>query len=135
MNHVAEALTGYGADEALGMKIDEVLRLVDPDGKRVDNPVWTALDKVADGQLPPNTNHSTLKEPHFSRTGARTARPRQDAARASLVKAGACIVAEKPLEYEEATRAVGECRARGGPGRCHMRSRPRGHQLVPLRRK
>jgi PAS domain S-box-containing protein len=56
MNHVAEALTGYGSDEALGKKIDEVLRLVDPDGKRVDNPVWTALDKVADGQLPPNTS-------------------------------------------------------------------------------
>lgn len=55
-----------------------------------------------------------------------------------LVNAGACIVAQKPLDYEEVTRSVHECRARGGPGahgRCHMRSRPHGHQLLPLRRK
>jgi CheY-like chemotaxis protein len=54
-----------------------------------------------------------------------------------LVSAGACIVADKPLEYGEVTKAIHDCHARGGPGphgRCQMRSRPHGHQLVPLRR-
>jgi DNA-binding NtrC family response regulator len=55
-----------------------------------------------------------------------------------LVDAGACIIADKPFEYEEVTKAVMECLARGGPGphgKCHMRMRPEGHRLVPLRRK
>jgi|GEM_PF-1652684 len=55
-----------------------------------------------------------------------------------LVDAGACIIADKPFEYDEVTKMVVECRARGGPGahgKCHMRSRPEGHRLVPLRRK
>jgi CheY-like chemotaxis protein len=56
----------------------------------------------------------------------------------ALVEAGACIIADKPLEYDEVTRAIADCRARGGPGahgRCHMRSRPHGQQVVPLRRR
>jgi CheY-like chemotaxis protein len=55
-----------------------------------------------------------------------------------LVNAGACIVADKPFDYNVISRAVCDCRARGGPGahgRCHMRSRPKGEQLVTLRRK
>jgi DNA-binding NtrC family response regulator len=55
-----------------------------------------------------------------------------------LVDAGACIIADKPFEYDEITKAVTECRARGGPGangKCHMRSRSEEHRLVPLRRK
>jgi len=55
-----------------------------------------------------------------------------------LMDAGACLVADKPFEYEEITKAVTECRARGGPGehgKCHMRSRPEGHRVVSLRRK
>lgn len=55
-----------------------------------------------------------------------------------LVQAGACIVADKPIEYDAITTEITACRARGGPGhhgRCHMRSRPHGHQLVPLRSK
>ena len=54
----------------------------------------------------------------------------------TLVQAGACIVADKPFDYDEVTKAIGDCRARGGPGDhrpCHMRSRPH-HQFVPLRR-
>jgi CheY-like chemotaxis protein len=54
-----------------------------------------------------------------------------------LLNAGACFIAEKPLEYEAMTREIATCRARGGPGiggRCHMRSRHPGHRLVPLRR-
>jgi DNA-binding NtrC family response regulator len=56
----------------------------------------------------------------------------------SLVEAGVCIVADKPFAYDEVTKAVCDCRARKGLGahdRCHMRSRPHGHQLVTLRRK
>jgi DNA-binding NtrC family response regulator len=54
-----------------------------------------------------------------------------------LVGAGACMVADKPIEYDELQRAIADCRARGGPdarGRCHMRSRPHGQQLIRLRR-
>lgn len=61
-----------------------------------------------------------------------------DERRRDLVEAGACIIADKPFEYEEVTKAVTECRARGGPGaggKCHMRSRPEEHRLVPVRRK
>ena len=37
----------------------------------------------------------------------------------------ACHVFDKPLDYESVTRAIAECRSRGGPGahgRCYMRS-------------
>jgi len=53
-----------------------------------------------------------------------------------LVDAGACVIADKPFEYDEIARVVTECRARGGPGahgKCHMRSLPEGHRLVSLR--
>lgn len=65
-----------------------------------------------------------------------TARP--DEKLHELHGAGVCIVADKPVDYDEITRAVADCRARGGPsepGRCHMRSRPHGPQVVSLRRK
>jgi two-component system, cell cycle sensor histidine kinase and response regulator CckA len=55
MNPVAETLTGYGPD-ALGKKIDEVFRLVDPAGSHVDNPVWIALSKTFTVELPDNTS-------------------------------------------------------------------------------
>ena len=58
--------------------------------------------------------------------------------RADLLDAGVCMVSDKPFDYEEVTKEIGHCRARGGPGvhgRCHMRSRPHDHPLVPLRRK
>jgi len=32
-----------------------------------------------------------------------------------LTDAGACIIAHKPLDYDELTRAIADCRARGGP--------------------
>jgi len=63
---------------------------------------------------------------------------RAEQAATALSAAGACVVADKPLDYDEVHRVVTECRARGGPGahgRCHMRSRPHGHELVPLRRR
>ncbi|MGA7121917.1 MAG: ATP-binding protein [Polyangiaceae bacterium] len=56
MNQVAEALTGYFGDDALGSNIDDVLRLVSPTGKHVDNPLWTALATKAHVQLPVNTS-------------------------------------------------------------------------------
>jgi DNA-binding response OmpR family regulator len=46
----------------------------------------------------------------------------------TLLDAGACIVTDKPLDYEAVTKAITECRARGGPavhGRCHMRPETR----------
>ncbi len=54
----------------------------------------------------------------------------------TLAEAGTCIVADKPLDYAEVTKAIAECRARGGPGahgRCHMRSRHHDPTLAPLR--
>jgi two-component system cell cycle response regulator CpdR len=55
---------------------------------------------------------------------------------AELLKAGACFVSDKPLEYDTITKEILECRATGGPradGGCHMRSRPVRHRLVPYR--
>ncbi len=56
MNQVAEALTGYRSGDALGRPIDEVLRLVDQSGKRVDNPLWTAMTTNVHVPLPVNTS-------------------------------------------------------------------------------
>lgn len=61
-----------------------------------------------------------------------------DEHRQTLVDAGACIVADKPVDYAEVAQAVAECRARGGPGahgRCQMRSRAGGTHLIRLRRR
>jgi DNA-binding response OmpR family regulator len=55
-----------------------------------------------------------------------------------LVLAGACIVADKPIDYDGLTRAVHECRHGSGPpayARCHMRARVRPLVLTQLRRK
>ncbi|HXX66859.1 MAG TPA: response regulator [Polyangiaceae bacterium] len=39
-----------------------------------------------------------------------------------LAEAGACIVADKPLDYDEVTRMVAECRRRASPdGECPIR--------------
>jgi CheY-like chemotaxis protein len=54
-----------------------------------------------------------------------------------LVEAGACIVTDKPLDYEAVMQAIGECRSRGGPGlhrKCHVKSKGHG-PLLPLRRR
>lgn len=53
---------------------------------------------------------------------------------AELLKAGACFVTDKPLDYDAVTKHILECRSTGGPradGRCHMRSRPAGQRLLP----
>jgi two-component system response regulator QseB len=57
---------------------------------------------------------------------------------AELLESGACMVADKPLEYAAVAKEIADCRARGGPGphgRCQMRSRPHGERVVSLRRK
>jgi hypothetical protein len=54
-----------------------------------------------------------------------------------LVAAGACIVADKPVRYDEVTRLICDCRAGGGPDAprlCHMRRRDPQRQLMRLRR-
>jgi CheY-like chemotaxis protein len=58
-----------------------------------------------------------------------------------LIDAGACIVSDKPVDYDSLTSAVLECRHGGGgsePGggreRCHMRSRSKPTSLAPSRR-
>ncbi len=51
--------------------------------------------------------------------------------------AGACMVADKPIDYDAITQAVGACRTRGGPptnGRCHLRS-PVNQAPTRLRRR
>lgn len=55
-----------------------------------------------------------------------------------LADAGACIVVDKPLDLESVTKAISECRARGGPGahgRCHHRSLSGAPTLTKLRRR
>lgn len=100
-----------------------------------------AFDAVlTDLEMPHVDGHAVVKaarehQPHACLVVA-TVRANDEYHR--LVDAGACIVADKPFEYDEITHEVHACRARGGPGahgRCHMRSRPHGHQVVPQRRK
>lgn len=95
---------------------------------------------VTDLEMPRVDGHEVVKatrkhQPHACIIVSSTLK---DERYGDLVDAGACIVADKPFEYEEISKIVTECRARGGPGahgKCHMRSRPEGHLLVPLRRR
>jgi CheY-like chemotaxis protein len=63
---------------------------------------------------------------------------RADETQKSLVDAGVCIVMDKPVDYDGVTKAVADCRARGGPGahgKCHLRSRALTSEPIPLRHK
>jgi DNA-binding NtrC family response regulator len=65
-----------------------------------------------------------------------SARARENAT--TLAEAGACIIADKPMAYDEVTEAIAQCRARGGPGshgRCHLRSSELGAKVIELRRR
>jgi PAS domain S-box-containing protein len=55
MNPVAEELTGYAPNDALGKPVDEVFRLVDASGNAVESPVWSALTTSSTAELPPDT--------------------------------------------------------------------------------
>jgi CheY-like chemotaxis protein len=55
-----------------------------------------------------------------------------------LLAAGACVVALKPFDRTKFMKDIEDCRAGGGPGQpggCPLRSQPKGHDLVPLRRR
>lgn len=94
---------------------------------------------VTDLEMPHVDGHAVVHaarrhQPHACLVVATARAPERVA---DLVAAGACIVADKPFEYDAVHREIAHCRARGGPGahgRCHMRGRP-GGQLVPLRGK
>lgn len=95
---------------------------------------------VTDLEMPHVDGHAVVRaaREHQPHACVVVATGKADESWADLVKAGACIVADKPLEYAAVTKEIAHCRERGGPGhhgRCHMRSRPHGHQLVPTRRK
>jgi CheY-like chemotaxis protein len=49
----------------------------------------------------------------------------------SLVEAGACMVADKPIDYERVTKTITDCRARGT---CDMRSADPSARLLAVRR-
>lgn len=56
----------------------------------------------------------------------------------ALVDAGVCMIADKPVDYDEVANGIRECRAtRGGGlhGRCHLRSHKGEPKVVKLRRK
>jgi CheY-like chemotaxis protein len=64
-----------------------------------------------------------------------SASAREECAR--VAAAGACMVSDKPVAYDEITQVMDACRALRGPGQqdpCPMRSRPHHERLVPLRR-
>jgi DNA-binding response OmpR family regulator len=50
-------------------------------------------------------------------------------AHAALAEAGACIVVDKPVDYDSLTRAIAACQAHGGAGRCDRcrDGKPRSH--------
>jgi PAS domain S-box-containing protein len=58
MNPVAEALTGWGRDEALGLSLDEVFRVIDTTTREpAESPVESVL---APGKAVPSGNHTVL---------------------------------------------------------------------------
>lgn len=62
---------------------------------------------------------------------------RAEEERDALAEAGACIVADKPIDYDAITRAVEECHlsgGRAGRGTCPARG-DEPEPLVPLRRR
>jgi DNA-binding response OmpR family regulator len=95
---------------------------------------------VTDLEMPDVDGHAVIRaarqhQPHACLVMA-TGRAEEEWT--DLLDAGACIVSDKPFEYDVVTKEVAACRAAGGPmahGRCAMRSRPRGQQLASLRRK
>jgi CheY-like chemotaxis protein len=63
---------------------------------------------------------------------------RADETQAALAEAGACIIANKPVDYDDLTKTIAECRTSGRPGahdRCSMRSRTGGPKPLRLRRR
>jgi len=55
-----------------------------------------------------------------------------------LADAGACIIVDKPIDFEGVTKVISDCRAHGGPGahgRCHRRSAGCEPPLTKLRRR
>jgi two-component system cell cycle sensor histidine kinase/response regulator CckA len=56
MNGVAEELTGWKREEAIGRKFDDVVRLVDASGTRLESPVRTAFEKAVAVHLPASTD-------------------------------------------------------------------------------
>jgi DNA-binding response OmpR family regulator len=95
---------------------------------------------VTDLEMPHVDGHAVLRAARAHQRDAClvVATARAEEKHGDLVDAGACIVSDKPFAYAEVVREIGACRARGGPGphgRCHMRSLPHGHQLMPLRRR
>lgn len=54
LNPVAEALTGWSSEDALGRALSEVLHLVDEDGRRVEGPLRGVLEELLRVELPPD---------------------------------------------------------------------------------
>jgi two-component system response regulator FlrC len=95
---------------------------------------------VTDLDMPHVDGHEVVRTTrrHQPRACLVVATARAEEKAPELVNAGACIVADKPLEYDEFAKAVTDCRARGGPGahgKCHMRMRPDADQVLPLGRR
>jgi DNA-binding NtrC family response regulator len=91
------------------------------------------LDKRVDGHA---ILHAARKHRPSACRVAVTARPHEYIE--SLGDDGACIVADKPLAYDEMATAIGECRARGGRGahgKCQACGEHRGPVMSRLRRR
>jgi PAS domain S-box-containing protein len=56
MNPVATRVTGWARCDAVGKEVDEVIRLTDPEGRPIENPVHLALRDGQTVQLPPKTS-------------------------------------------------------------------------------
>jgi two-component system cell cycle sensor histidine kinase/response regulator CckA len=56
MNGVAEKLTGWKQEDAIGRKFDDVVRLVDSSGSRLESPVRAAFQNTQAVQLPASTD-------------------------------------------------------------------------------
>lgn len=93
---------------------------------------------ITDLEMPHTDGHAVVRTtrerlPHACVVVATARAPQKHR---ELADAGACMVSDKPIDYEAITRAVAECRGRGGPGahgQCHLRSE--ASPLLPLSRR
>ena len=118
LNPIAEALTGWGADEAKGLPLEAVFQIVNEDTRRpVENPALRALDE---GRIVGLANHTVL----IARDGTREAHRgqcRPDPA------PGRQHLRERPgLPGRERAAPVPRRRSGGGSGNCNSsRTTPR----------
>ena len=95
---------------------------------------------LTDLEMPHVDGHAVVRvtREHSPRACLVVVTARADDNDQELADAGACIIVDKPVDFEGITKVIAECRSHGGPGahgRCHQRSPGREPPLTKLRRR